>query len=156
MEVSKTWLFWAVYQEERGRENRTQIFVVSLYFNFQSICFKKMLLNKIEVYNYIKSHWNKEVVHINSWKTNKQTKTTPNQKLLESITNLQEENFLTEVLASLAPRDLEVQMKQFKAEDLHVQNDTTNLLSSDLWLKNNGHGVVNHITLWLYLLLQTQ
>lgn len=114
-----------------------------------------MLLNKIEVYNYIKSHWKKEVVHVNSWEKKKK-KPNPNQKLLESIINLQEENFLTEVLASLAPRDLEVQMKQFKAEDLHVQNDTTNLLSSDLWLKNNAHGVVNHATLWLYLLLQTQ
>lgn len=95
---------------------------------------------------------------MNRWKKKKaRPKKTPpkkpqhnpvNQKILENITDLQEENFLTEFLASLAPRDIEVQTKEFKAEDLHVPNDITSLLWSDLWLKNNAHGLVNHVTLW--------
>lgn len=63
---------------------------------------------------------------------------------------------MTEVLAALAPGDLEVQMKQFKTEDLCVQNGITCLLLSDLWLKNNAHELVRHVTLKLYLLLQTR
>lgn len=137
------------YQEESGRENGTQIFVVRFYFHFQSIHFKKILVNKIEVYNYIKSHWNK-VVHVNSW-GKKPKQQTNKQKILD----LQEENLLAEVLAFLAPSDLEVQMKQLKAEDLHVQNDTISILATDLWLKINAYDLVKHVTLWLPLLLQT-
>jgi len=38
---------------QSGRENRKQVFVARLYFHFQNIYFKKTLLNKSEVYNYI-------------------------------------------------------------------------------------------------------
>lgn len=49
-------------------------------------------------------------------------------ELLENI-YLQEENLLTDFWI---PRDIEVQMKWFKTENLYIQNDTTSVLLSDL------------------------
>lgn len=76
-------------------------------------------------------------------------------KILENVTDFQEENSLREVLAFITPGDLEINLKQFKAKVLRVQKDTITLLSSDLWLKDNAHDLVNHVTLQLHLLLQT-
>lgn len=62
---------------------------------------KKNLLNKIEMYKNIKSHWNK-VAYVNSWgsraggredqpNTNKKQTSQPNSTTLENITDLREE-----------------------------------------------------------------
>lgn len=66
-------------------------------------------------------------------------------ELLENIIYSQEGSLLAEFWI---PRDTEVQMKWFKAEDLYIQNDPTSLVLSEPRLKNKAHDLMYHITVW--------